>query len=298
MWPLKSTIVRSIIQGQWHAAALISKLEPDWGGQMAVELALRTRRSSRPVRLGFCERPHYTERLNLLGERVAVYRWVGSGPKILLSHGWNSSGLRLYPLVEALRSRGYEVIAFDHIGHGESTGQTASLARFARVVTAMQQHYGPFAAAIGHSMGAAGLALARHQHSADLPLILLAPPADVRRWFAHVAERLGFSHGTYLRMERFLERREHIDLNDTPPEVTMAAAGAPSLLLIGNKDREVSPEESRRYQLGPVQRHEFAALDHKSICSHPEVLKKMLEWLDSVDGIRPAGSSGPPTTAQ
>lgn len=279
MWPLKSTIVRSIIQGQWRAAALLSKLEPDWGGQMAVELALRTRRSSRPAPLGFCERPHYRESLSVQGHKVAVYRWVGRGPKVLISHGWNSSGLRLYPVVEALRTQGYEVIVFDHIGHGESSGQSASLARFARVIQAVVAHYGPFEAAVGHSMGAAGLALARHQAGLDLPLVLLAPPADVRRWFAHIAERLGFSQAAYLKMERFLERREHIDLDSTPPEVTMTEKSAPSLLLIGHKDREVSPEESRRYERGPVQRAEFPALDHKSLCSDAQVLKNMLDFL-------------------
>jgi pimeloyl-ACP methyl ester carboxylesterase len=279
MWPLKSTIVRSIIQGQWQAAALISKLEPAWGGQMAVELALRTRRSSRPVSVGFCERPHYQEKLSVQGHKVAVYRWVGRGPRVLVSHGWNSSALRLYPLIEALRQAGYEVVAFDHIGHGESSGQSASLARFARVIQAMDQHYGPFYGAVGHSMGAAGLALARHQSGSSLPLVLLAPPADVRRWFAQVAEKLGFSRIAYEKMERFLERREHIDLDSTPPEVTMPGQTAPSLLLIGQKDREVSPEESRRYELGPVRRLEFEGLDHKTLCSDAQVLKNMLDFL-------------------
>jgi pimeloyl-ACP methyl ester carboxylesterase len=279
MWPLKSTIVRSVIQAQWKAAALISKLEPDWGGQMAVDLALRTRRSARPPQVGFCDRPHYREKLNVHGHRIAVYRWVGSGPRILLSHGWNSSALRMYPIIEALRGGRYEVVAFDHIGHGESNGKHASLPRFARVISAMQQHYGPFHAAVGHSMGAAGLALARHQNGQHLPLVLLAPPADVRRWFAQVAERLGFSRSTYLKMERFLERREHIDLDSTPPEVTMAGSHAPSLLLIGQKDREVSPEESRRYQLGAVKKLEYEHLDHNSLCSQPEVLNHMLDWL-------------------
>ena len=282
MWPLKSTIVRSIMQGQWQAAALISKLKPDLGGQMAVELALRTRRSSRPAPIGFCERPHYRENLIVQGHRISVYRWVGRGPRILLSHGWNSSGLRLYPVVEALRKQGYEVIAFDHIGHGGSSGQSASLARFARVIQAMILHYGPFHAAVGHSMGAAGLALARHQCGLTLPLVLLAPPADVRGWFSHIAKRLGFSQNTYLRMERFLERREHIDLNSTPPEVTMTEKSAPSLLLIGHKDREVLPEESRRYERGPVRRAEFPDLDHKSLCSDPGALSSMLEFLDGL----------------
>lgn len=280
MWPLKSTIVRSIIQGQWQAAALLSKVEPDWGGQMAVELALRTRRSSRPVSIGFCDRPHYRENLSVQGHKVAVYRWVGNGPRLLVSHGWNSSALRLYPLIEALRKGGYEVVAFDHIGHGESSGQSASLARFARVIQALQQHYGPFHAAVGHSMGAAGLALARHQSASPLPLVLLAPPADVRGWFSQVADRLGFSRAAYLKMERFLERREHIDLDSTPPEVTMTEDSAPSLLLIGHKDREVSPSESRRYDRGPVRSLEFAELDHKTLCSDAQVLKNMLDFLD------------------
>lgn len=279
MWALKSTIVRSIIQGKWRAAALISKLEPDWGSQMAVELALRTHRPRRPAPIGFCERPHYRESLSVQGHKIAVYRWVGRGPRVLVSHGWNSSGLRLYPLIEALRQQGYEVIAFDHIGHGQSSGQSASLARFARVIQSLLQHYGPFAAAVGHSMGAAGLALARHQSGGALPLVLLAPPADVRRWFAHIAERLGFSPKAYLKMERFLERREHIDLDSTPPEVTMTAKSAPSLLLIGQKDREVSPEESRRYERGPVRRLEYPDLDHKTLCADPEVLKNMLDFL-------------------
>lgn len=288
MWPLKSTIVRSIIQGQWQAAALISKLEPDWGGQMAVELALRTRRPTRPASIGFCERPHYRESLSVQGHKIAVYRWVGRGPRVLVSHGWNSSGLRLYPIVEVLRQQGYEVIAFDHIGHGDSSGQSASLARFARVIQAMVQLYGPFEAAVGHSMGAAGLALARHQSGSSLPLVLLAPPADVRRWFAHIAEKLGFSRKTYLKMERFLERREHIDLNSTPPEVTMAEKNAPSLLLIGQKDREVSPEESRRYELGPVQKVEFAGLDHKTLLSDPEVLKCMRDFVGTLSVVESA----------
>ncbi|MBS2037824.1 alpha/beta fold hydrolase [bacterium] len=279
MWPLKSTIVRSIIQGQWSAVAVLSRLDPGLAGRMAVELALRTRRSSRPAPIGFCERPHYTQSIQVQGHKVAVYRWLGRGPRVLVCHGWNSAALRMMPLIEALRAAGFEVVAFDHIGHGQSSGRSASLARFARVTQAVQQQYGPFLAGVGHSMGAAGLALARSQSGLALPLVLLAPPADVRRWFAQIARQMGFSESSYARMERFLERREQMDLDRTPPEVTMGVEDPPSLLLIGQKDREVSPEESRRYERGPVRRLEFAGLDHKTLCTDAEALDRVVEFL-------------------
>lgn len=279
MWPLKSTIVRTVFQG-------LSRLDPGLAGQMAVEMALRTRRSSRPVSIGFCDRPHYQETIRVQGHKLATYRWVGRGPRVLVCHGWNSSALRLYPLVDALRRAGFEVVTFDHIGHGKSSGRSASLARFARATLAVHQRYGPFLAGIGHSMGAAGLALARHQASLDLPLVLLAPPADVRPWFAQLAGKLGFSPSGYARLERVLERREHIDLDGTPPEVTMAGKSSPSLLLIGQQDREVAPEESRRYERAEVRRLEFARLDHKTLCTDEEALGWVVEFLATLDGAR------------
>ena len=276
---LKSTIVRSILQGQWTATALLGKVDPHWAGQLAVELALRPRRCRTP-RLAALDKPHYQYRLSCLGEEVAIYRWNGPGPKVLLSHGWNSSALKLYPLVEALREQGYEVWAFDHLGHGKSSGRRASLPRFARVLESVQENYGPFDAAIGHSMGGLALAVTRHRRQLSLPLVLLAPPPDVRPWFVQLARKLGFSEVTYAHMEQVLQRQEQVDLDSILPEKTMPEAKAASLILVGQLDSDVSRADAQRYLLGPLAEfEEMEGLDHRQIFTDSTAHQRVLDWL-------------------
>jgi pimeloyl-ACP methyl ester carboxylesterase len=276
---MKSTIVRSIVNSQWLATACLGKLAPGLASHIAVQLSLRPR-TCRVPKLGPLEQPHYQYRMPCLGEEVALYRWNGRGPKVLVSHGWNSSALRLYPLVEALRQAGYEVWAVDHLGHGQSSSKRASVPRFARVLEAVLTRYGPFQAGVGHSMGAVGLALARHQRQLPLPLVLLAPPPDIRPWFLKVARKLGFSDLSYQNMETILQRQEQIDLEAILPEVTMKETGSASLILAGSLDREVSPPQAQRYQQGQTDQFEICQdLDHGQMWSSPLVHQRVQKWL-------------------
>jgi hypothetical protein len=56
---------------------------------------------------------------------VQCWKW-GSGPSILLAHGWNGRGIQLYHFIEPLMQGGYSVIGYDAPGHGVSQGKTSS----------------------------------------------------------------------------------------------------------------------------------------------------------------------------
>src|SRR5690349_22396214 len=51
--------------------------------------------------------------------RVTGWRW-GSGPAVLLMHGWGGRAEQMLPFVEPLVRAGHRVIAFDAPSHGES----------------------------------------------------------------------------------------------------------------------------------------------------------------------------------
>src|SRR6185369_13228471 len=83
-------------------------------------LAFRRTRRSRPSR-GEQRRLEGGRQSWLRGEDgdLAVWHW-GTGPRVLLVHGWNGHAGRLSSFVQPLVEAGFGVVAFDAPAHGIS----------------------------------------------------------------------------------------------------------------------------------------------------------------------------------
>jgi len=94
-------------------------------------------------------------------EGLKLVRWtLGTGPRVLLVHGWNSRGAHLLGIAQALVRAGFSATLFDLPAHGDSGGQTASVVHAARALQAMAAEIGGLHGVIGHSMGSAAALLA------------------------------------------------------------------------------------------------------------------------------------------
>lgn len=95
-------------------------------------------------------------------EGVKLARWtLGSGPRIVLVHGWNSRGAHLLGFARPLIEAGFSVTLFDLPAHGDSTGHAASVVHAGRALRAVVADIGePVHGVIGHSMGSAAALLA------------------------------------------------------------------------------------------------------------------------------------------
>ncbi len=97
------------------------------------------------------------------GQRLAGYSW-GSGPSVLLAHGWASRASHMVPLGRVLIKAGFHVVAFDQPAHGRSLkkGQAnrSSMPEFARAIATVGRSLGPLHGLVGHSLGGAAAALA------------------------------------------------------------------------------------------------------------------------------------------
>jgi pimeloyl-ACP methyl ester carboxylesterase len=97
------------------------------------------------------------------GQSLSGYTW-GSGPVVLLAHGWNSRASHLAPLARTLAKAGFRVVAYDQPAHGRSLKNgrpnRSSMPEFARAAAAVAGILGPLHALVGHSLGAAASALA------------------------------------------------------------------------------------------------------------------------------------------
>lgn len=168
-----------------------------------------------------------------------AWRWGNGGPRVLLVHGWGGHAGRLAAFVAPLCDAGYGVVAVEAPAHGESGGRRASLPDFARAILAADRELGPFHGLIGHSMGAAGAALAIRDGLRVGRAVFLAPPADPEEFSVRFARALGLPGAVRDGMKRRLERRyaarwAEVKLIACAPETPV-----PLLIVHDARDREV-----------------------------------------------------------
>lgn len=90
-------------------------------------------------------------------KKINVYHSGASLKKILLVHGWSGRGTQLVKFAEAFEKLGFQIVSFDAPAHGKSPGNTTLLPDFIASILEIEKQFGPFQAAVGHSLG--GMAL-------------------------------------------------------------------------------------------------------------------------------------------
>jgi pimeloyl-ACP methyl ester carboxylesterase len=165
------------------------------------------------LRTPWCSRPTASERrllaaarrstIRFSGGRLAVFRW-GSGPPILLVHGWGGHSGRLGSFVAPLVHAGYTAIAFDAPGHGESGGFSGSVWEAVEALRALHDRLGPCAALIAHSLGASAAAIALRSGLPVARAVFIAPPADLSTYAARFARHFAISPRMFDEMKRRL----------------------------------------------------------------------------------------------
>jgi len=185
-------------------------------------------------------------RFEVLGEGRRVAAWsFGSGPAVLLVHGWAGRAAQMSSFVGPLVARGFSVIAFDAPGHGESDRGLSSAVQFARAIRALAARVGPFHAVVAHSLGAAAVTLALREGLAARRVVFVGPAAAPPAWIRPFAQALGLPDVVIDRLRARSERRLGLPWEEL--DVTRLAAGLaqPLLVLHDRNDDEVSVSDGR-----------------------------------------------------
>jgi pimeloyl-ACP methyl ester carboxylesterase len=95
----------------------------------------------------------------------------GDVPRVVLAHGFTASKETMFVLAEALAAAGFDTLAFDFPGHGESSDHLGEPP--ARVVADVQRAFAPNALAlVGHSMGGYGAGRCLEAGQCHAPLLI------------------------------------------------------------------------------------------------------------------------------
>ena len=123
------------------------------------------------------------EKLHFELDGVVVRGWRFNHPvnkKVMVIHGFESSGINFDRYIKPLMKKGYEVLVFDAPAHGKSGGKKINAPLYKRTIQEVYKRFGPVQSFMAHSFGglAVSLALEEISHTADYRLVLIAPATE------------------------------------------------------------------------------------------------------------------------
>ena len=262
------------------AFRLISTIAPRLTGRIALRLFRTPRKHKTPEREKSWLASSKAFQIEAGGERLIGWSW-GSGPAVLLMHGWEGRGSQMGAFVEPLVEAGFRAITVDAPAHGKSTGRMSSMPQFAATVSALAERFGPIHGVIAHSLGAAATSWAA-KTGTDIPrAVFIAPPGDIDDFISFFGDLLGLSHRSRREMVSQLERQFELSW-EWVREVTLTPACDLSLMVIHDESDLDSPVENGRRVTAAWPEAEMmttTGLGHRRILRNRSVVEQSVRFL-------------------
>lgn len=146
--------------------------------------------------------------------KIKVYEW-GSGPVILLVHGWAGRALQLDAFITPLLRKGFKVVAFDQKGHGESSSRFSSFPEIVRGTGLVAAHYADsLHGVVAHSIGSNSMFKVSENFDRELKIVAVAPMEHFLGWLEQMRMRLGIYENLFAQVIRQIETESGLSLSD------------------------------------------------------------------------------------
>lgn len=110
--------------------------------------------------------------------RVAGFT-AGTGPTVLLVHGWGETAATLGGFIEPLVRTGHRVVGIDLPGHGKTSYGRTNIFEQTHAIRAVAEQVGGLDAIVAHSMGGYVTSVAIGEGLGAGAIVLIAPASDV-----------------------------------------------------------------------------------------------------------------------
>jgi pimeloyl-ACP methyl ester carboxylesterase len=219
------------------------------------------------------------------GELLRAWSW-GSGPAVVLAHGWEGRGSQMGALGVALAAAGFRAVAFDAPAHGASRRRLASLPQFTGALSAVAAAVGPVHALVGHSFGGAAACWGLARGLRTERLVLLASPADLDSYVSHFGKVVGARRATLDGLVQRLEARFLFDWQEGRRPALAAAKRVPEtpVLIVHDDEDDETPWQDGAAVAALWPRGRFVTthgLGHRRLLHAPEVTREVVSYLSA-----------------
>jgi hypothetical protein len=258
----------------------LGRLSPELAARAAEDMFLTPRRPPRPPAEAEALAGAQPFTVTFRNDKLPAWSW-GTGPAVLLVHGWEGRGGQLAGLVPWLRAAGLRVITFDAPAHGDAPGRQLTLAEHAAAILAVDREVGPLRAVIAHSFGAASTTVALARGLQVDQVVFIAPMLGVLRSVRGAARMFGLSDAATAAFARRLERRNAAPTDELEPRELAPLMTARLLAVIDEDDRVAQPLDAADV-VGRWPAADLVATrgkGHRAILGDPEIGRAAAEFI-------------------
>lgn len=216
-----------------------------------------------------------------LNKEIVVYQYRKSDKKILLVHGWSGRGTQLTKFADAFVAKGYSIVSFDAPAHGKSPGNSTIMTEFIASILEIDKIFGPFEAAVGHSLGGMALLNAIKKGLKINRLTIIGSGDRVKDILDNFISKLKLKPEFSFHLQKHFEKKYNEPMENYSAYMAAKSIEIPVLVIHDEYDNEVPVENS-------INIHEHLKngellitqhLGHRKILGNPFLIEKTVEFI-------------------
>ncbi len=217
-----------------------------------------------------------------VNKEIVVYQYGKSEKKILLVHGWSGRGTQLVKFAEAFVKEGFSTISFDAPAHGKSSGNTTIMTEFIASILEIDKQFGPFEAAVGHSLGGMTLLNAIKKGLKINRLTIIGSGDKVKDILDDFVTKLELKSEFSSHLQQHFEKKYNEPMENYSAHSAAKTVEIPVLVIHDENDYEVPVTTSINIH-DNLKNGELLItkhLGHRKILGNPFVIEKTVEFIN------------------
>jgi pimeloyl-ACP methyl ester carboxylesterase len=212
---------------------------------------------------------------------IIVYQLGTGEKKILLAHGWSGRGTQLVKFADALVAKGYTTVSFDAPAHGKSPGNTTIMTDFIASIVEVDRKFGPFDAAVGHSLGGMSLLNAVKLGLKINRLVTIGSGDKVKDILIDFVAKLELKQEFSTHLQQHFEKKYNTEMESYSAYLAAQSITIPVLVIHDEEDNEV-PVWASKNIFANLKNGELLItnnLGHRKILGNQEVIDKTINFI-------------------
>ena len=219
----------------------------------------------------------------VINKKIMTYEYGKSDKKILLSHGWSGRGTHLFKIADELVKAGYSTVSFDAPAHGKSPGRTTIMSEFIETILELEKQFGPFEAAVGHSLGGMSLVNATKKGLAINRLAIIGSGDIIQDILNDFVAKLELKPSTSTQLRLYFEKKYNVNMDDYSAYKSAMEIDIPVLVIHDKNDFEV-PVEAALHIHKFLKNGELFLTEgfgHRKILGNSELIGKIINFIQN-----------------
>jgi pimeloyl-ACP methyl ester carboxylesterase len=216
-----------------------------------------------------------------INKSIMVYHYGKSDKKILLVHGWCGRGTQLVKFADEFLKLGYSTISFDAPAHGKSGTKTTIMPEFVASSLELQKQFGPFEAAIGHSLGGMTLLNAIKRGLYIKKVVIIGSGDKIKDILIQFVKSLQLKENIAEKMRIHFEKNFEEKLEDYAASFAALSVTIPTLVIHDENDYEVPIYCGKNIykNLSNGELYVTQRLGHRKILGDKTVIQKTINFI-------------------